>query len=475
MYQPIILASAAVLAAALLILLRKHQTALSVILKILTVLFCTVGFLRFFLSDAIVFTINGGWFENVFYERSDPLHIILRWGYYLNYAVLPIAVFRKSRFFKNVASYVAFPFSVLSTAYFSDYMTYFLSEEGRGFHGDPLFRHIFFACELTLALLIPVVMMFKDRHVFKVTSLKEWGTFLVGLPAVVLVMTPAYAINSFIPQDKFIPDTYGPYHLAWLAVTFVVAFAIYYIFRFRDYETRYTVCLFLTLVLFFHYNSLYLMGLTIKRLPFQLCNIAAYFYLLGVLFKWGKFMHFCAIANIVGTLFAMIAPDFSIGKTSFWNMHFLFEHSLVLIIPIACMGLRIFPRLNWKSWRYYFIGFSAYIIFAYVLGTVLNGYSDITGEKVNYFYMFDFSIAFDYFPFLRFLEDTSFQFGRFIFYPLVPLVVYVGFTVLCFLLYLLIRLLYKFEDDHLELRRSSIDFWEKITHRPSKRPRDFID
>ena len=475
MYQPIIFSSAAVLAIALSILLRKKKKALSVILKIITVLFCTVGFVRFFLSDSIVYTINGGWFENVFYERYDPWHIILRWGYYIGYAVLPLAVFRKSRFFKNVACYVVLPFAILSTVFYNDYMAYFLSEEGRGFHLDPTFRHIFFAIELALAILIPLTMMIHEKHVFKVTSLTEWRNFILGLPAVVLIMTPAYAINNFIPQDSFIPGMYTTYHWVWLAATFVVAFATYYIFRFRSYEERYTVCLFLVLALFFHYNSLYLMGLTIKRLPFQLCNIAAYFYLLAIVFKWTKFMHFCTIANLLGTLFAMLAPDFSIGKTGFWNMHFLFEHSLVLIIPIVCIGLRIFPRLSWKSWKYYFIGFSSYIAFAYVTGTILNGYSDVTGERVNYFYMFDFKTAFDYFPFLKFIEDVSYRFDRFVVYPLVPLVVYIGFSALCFLLFLLTRLIYKFEDDHLELRRSSIDFWEKVTKKPSKRPKDFID
>jgi hypothetical protein len=475
MYPFIVFASAAILSATLLLLLRKQKQSLSILLKIFTVLFCAVGFVRFFLSDSIVYLINGGWFENVFYDRSDPLHIILRWGYYINYAVLPIAVFRKSRFFKNLACYVALPFSILSTAFFYNYMEYFLSEEGRGFHGDPLFRHVYFAVELTLAIMIPLMLMISEKHVFKVKSLTEWRNFILGLPAVIFLMTPAYAINSFIPQDNFVPQMYSTYHWVWLAVTFVVAIAIIYIFRFRSYEERYTVCLFLTLVLFFHYNSLYLMGVTIKRLPFQLCNIAAYFYLLGVIFKWKKFLQFCAIANLLGTLFAMLAPDFSIGKTSFWNMHFLFEHSLVLIIPLAYIGLRIVPRLTWKSWKYYFIGFSAYIAFAYIAGTILNGYSDVTGETVNYFYMFDFKIAFSYFPFLRFIEDYCITIGIFTLYPLVPLVVYIGFTALCFIMFLALRLLYKFEDDHLELRRSSIDFWEKVTKRPSKRPREFIE
>ena len=475
MYQALIFSGAAAISALVLLLCRKNKSHCNTVLKILTVIFCTVGFVRFFLSDSIVFLINGGWYDGVFYDRQDPLQIVLRWGYYINYAILPIAVFRNNRFFKNVACYVALPFSILSTVFYDRFMEYFLSPEGRGFHGDPLFRHIFFAVELALAIMIPVIFMISEKHVFKVTSFKEWRNFILGLPGVFLVMTPAYVPNSIIAQDSLTPGMFTTFHLVWMGITAVIALAVYYLFRFCNYEDRYSICLFLTLALFFHYNSLYLMGLTIKRLPFQLCNIAAYFYLLAVVFKLEKFMHFCFIANIVGTLFAIIAPDFSVGQTSFWNMHFLFEHTLVFVIPIACMGLRLFPRVTWKSWKYYFIGFTSYMLFAYVSGTILNGYSDVTGETVNYFFMFDFETAFDYFPFLQFVEEYCVEFGRFVMYPLVPLIVYVGFTTLCLLFFLVARLIYKMEDDCLELRRSAIDLWEKITKKPSKLTKDFIE
>jgi len=475
MYQALIFSSAAVLSALVLLLCRKNKSHCNIVLKVLAVVFCTVGFVRFFLSDSIVYLINGGWFENVFYDRQDPLNVALRWGYYINYAILPVAVFCKTRFFKNVACYVALPFSILSAVFFDDFMKYFLSPEGRGFHGDPLFRHIFFAVELALAIMIPIIFMISEKHVFKVGSFKEWRNFILGLPAVFLVMTPAYLPNTIIAQNSLTPSMFSDYHFVWIGVTAVLAIVVYYLFRFCNYEDRYTICLFLAIALFFHYNSLYLMGLTIKRLPFQLCNIAAYFYLLGVVFKWEKFMQFCFIANIVGTLFAIIAPDFSVGQTSFWNTHFLWEHTLVFIIPIACMGLRIIPKITWKSWKYYFIGFTSYIVFAYVSGTILNGYSDVTGETVNYFYMFNFETAFEYFPFLQFVEDYKIELGRFVMYPLVPLIVYVGFSALCFLLFLATRLIYKIEDDCLELRRSAIDLWEKITKKPCSIPKDFID
>lgn len=475
MYQALVFLSAAVMSTLILLLFRKNEVARDRALKILVVIFCTVGFFRFFLSDSILYVINGGWFEGSYYDKTDIFHMILRWGYYTNYAVLPVAVFCKSRLFKNVAGYFSLPFTVLSTLFFNDHMAYFLDPTGMGWHFDPTFRHVYFVIELALAMMIPLILHIGDRHIFNFKDGKEWRNFIFGLPAIVIAMTPVYVIPGFFGTNNLVPSWFSSYHLIWIGVTLVLTLALYYIFRFKSYKDRYMLCLFMVLVLFFHYNSLYLMGFTIKRLPFQLCNIAAYTYLIAFLFKWKKMFHFCFIANIVGTVFAIVAPDFGIGFTGFWNVHFLIQHTYVLLVPALCMGLRIFPRITKRSIGYYFIGFTAYITFCYILGTVLNGYQDITGETVNYFYLFDFDIAFDYFPFLHFVEDYYIEFGRFIMYPLVFVIVYVGYSVLCMLFFLAVRWLYKYEDNVIELRASAIDLYEKITKKESKRPKHYIE
>lgn len=470
MYQALIFSIAAVISASVLLMCRKKDNARHIILKALAVLFCTVGFVRFFLSDSIVYVINGGWYQGVRYEVTNIPHLILRWGYYTNYAVLTVAVFTKNRFFRNMAGYFSLPFTVLSTVFFQDYMNYFLDPAGKGWHLDPMFRYVFFAAELVLALIIPLILHIGDRHVFKVKDIKEWGTYILGLPAVILLMTPVYLVPGLFGTNNQTPRWFSTYHLVWIGATIAVALIIYYIFRFQSYETRYTVCLFMILVLFFHYNSLYLMGVTLKRLPFQLCNFAAYSFLLSFIFKWKKMFHYCFIANIVGTLFAILVPDFGVGYTGFWNVHFLLEHSYVFIVPVICMGLKMFPRLTKRSMGYYFVGFSIYITFCYILGTILNGYSDVTGETVNYFYLFDFKIAFDYFPFLRFVEDFSFEYGRFVFYPLVFAIVYVGYSLLCFIFFLFMRWLYKYEDKVIELHYSAVDLWKKLTGKKDTTP-----
>ena len=122
MYQLITLIFAAVFAAAFVYLYRTNAKYGEWALKIATVVFMSLGFLRFFLPDGFLNVINGAWINQLRYETTDYLDLILRWGYYTSYAVIPMAVFTKSRLFKNVAGYFSAVFAVLVTMFFGDFI-----------------------------------------------------------------------------------------------------------------------------------------------------------------------------------------------------------------------------------------------------------------------------------------------------------------------------------------------------------------
>ena len=476
MYQAIVLCIAAALSAGILLLFRnKDKNKFNTVLKVLAVVFYAVGFCRYFLSDSFIYVINGGWFEDVKYENPDILQSILRWGHSISYAVLPIAVFYNVRFFRNIASYVCLPFAIMTTVFFDDHMEYFLAKNSHGISLTPGLRYTFFILELALAIMIPILLQVGHKHVLDVKNGKEIAEFIIGIPMVALVSIPTYIPQSLFGYNSLIPPAYGSFHLIWLAGLLIACVGLYYLFRFKSREERVALCMFLAILLFCTRNSIYLMGINIKRLPFQLCNIAAYFYAIALVFKREKMFHFAFIANIVGALIAILMPDFSVGTLSFWSMHYLIEHSLVVIVPAMVMGLRIFKRLEFKSLKYTAIGFTIYFLCVFIGGMFLNGISDITGETVNYFYMFDIEVALDFFPFLTFAKDSVVRFGPFEFYPIIVGLIYVLFSLLCFLFYLLIRFCYKLEDDHLALRGSSIDLYEKITHKVSRRPKQFVE
>ena len=480
MYPAIVILSAIAFTALCLLLFRKRSDkAFDVFLKILTLAFCGVGFFRLMLSDAFIFVANGIWTENG-QAHNAWLQLVLRWGYYLCYAVFPMAVFFKSRLFKNMASYVCLPFAILSTIFLEDYMIYFLSSMGSGLHLTVGFRYAYFMVELAIAISIPLLFQIRERYYFNVKDKWEWIRFLAMLPIIILTMMPVYApkaiFGNVIPQIPL----YGSEHIIWLASMFLLIMLLYYVFRFRSYKDRYMLCVFLTIVLFFHYDSLYLKGFTLKRLPVQLCNIAAYFYLVAIPLRLKKMFHFCFIANMVGAIIAILLPDFQGGFLDFWSVHYILEHTLVLVIPALGMGLRVFPRIEPKSILYLLVGYSAYFLFVFTLGTILNGHIESSLDKVNYFYLFDKAFIFDKaktigLGIIQVLGNVVWRFGTYEIFPLFIMFIYVGFFLLCLLFYALTRFLYKIEDDHLNLRLSGIELYEELTGKPSKRPKSFLE
>jgi len=472
---PIIIFSISIFIASLVLIIFKNKNIVmfNKFLKVITFVFCAVGVLRYFLSDSFVYVIKGGVLNGVFYNKTDVLQTILRWGYYLNYAVLPMAIFFDSRLFKNIASYICLPFTILSAVFFNDYMAYFLSPEGKGFHLVEWFRYSYFILELVLAIVIPILMQIRHKHYFNVKDKKEWFNFLIALPFIFFIMIPAYVPQSLIGYSSMLAELGSNFHIGWTICSVILTIALYYIFRFTSMRTRNMLCVFLTIVLFYHYNSIFLMGVTLPRLPIQLCNLAAYIYMIAIPLKRQKLFQFAFVVNITGAIVAFVAADFSGGALGFWNMHFIFEHTLVLMVPALAMGLRVFPRINAKAIKYSVIGFTIYFVFCFIIGTILNGYSDITDTKVNYFFMFDLNKAFSYFPIISFSQNVHIEFGRFEVYPILILIIYVAFTLLYLLFYFAVKYLYKYEDDHIELRKSAIDLYERRTNKKLKIQRDF--
>lgn len=450
-------------------------------MKILAIVYIAVAFFRYLLADQFIWVINKGTYGETYYEYSDILQTILRWGHHISYVVIVMAIFFDSRLFKNIAIYFCLPFTILNAIFFDDFMAYFMgdvfTDPGRGLKAAYWFRSAYFSLELILGITIPLILTVVDKHFFNVKSKSEWINFLTSLPFILLIGMPVYVPQSLFGYTTITAGAMTVGNLVWILITLIEIAVLFIIFRFRDYRQRYMVCMFLALALFMHYNSLYLMGFSIARLPIQLCNLGSYFFVLVLILKKRAFFNFTFLANIVGTLIAMIMPDTSGGFAGFWNIHFLIEHMQVLVIPMLCMLLRIFPRLEKDALKHMAIGFSCYFLFCWLSGTILNGFANVGGYgEVNFFYIFDLNEAFDYFPFLEFTREIYFVlFDRFRIWPLFQIIIFLGFLGLCCGFYWLMLQFYKMLDDHYELRRARIDMYEKITGKKSKLKKDFDD
>ncbi len=475
--MPVIALISAFIAAAVLFWIsrRREEKPAELILKGAVIIYLCLSFFRYFLNDAFIWVINGNYYAGTYYDKTDVLQSLIRWGYYTSFVVYPMAVFSRSRFFRNMAVYFCLPFALLSMVFFQDFMAYFADPAGRGLKWAFEARAAYFTAELSFAAFIPLGLAAGLSHRMRLREKGELARFAALIPLVLLQMMPAYLLQSFFGYSgaNISPLSLG--HVLWLAVTAAQIIALYYVFRFKSYTVRYRLCVFLALVLFFHYGSTYLMGVYVTRLPIQLCNLASYIILVAVLTRWRPLYNFIFVANIVGTCIALAVPDISGGLFSFWNIHFLYEHMLVLIVPVMCMNLRIFPRVRRDAVKHTAVGFCCYFMFCLVLGTLMNGYTDVLGTKVNYFYMFDLDKALSYLPFLGFLRLSVLQVGRFTLYPLFQGLLFTVFLSLCMGFYALVQRFYEVADDHARLRLARIELYQKLTGRESASPTGYAD
>jgi uncharacterized membrane protein YwaF len=326
---------------------------------------------------------------------------------------------------------------------------------------------MYFSIQLILGMVIPLSLFFIGKHRFNIKDRKERHDFLYALPFVILSTMPTYTLQSLFGFSGGRSGGYSTAHMLWIMLLIIELIALYVIFHKKDYLTRYELCAYLAFQLFMHYNSTYTMGYEITKLPLQLCNLGAYFFLIVVIFKRKHLFYFAYIANIVGATIAIVAPDVEEGYFSFWYVHFIIEHMQVFAVPVIIGYLGIFPPIKRKNLTDVFIGFLTYFFFCLILGTILNGIALKTGDtsfKVNYFYLFDLKKGFEYFPFIGIFGKPVMILKYFTLYPFFQtgvLILYLSFCVICFFLN---EKMYAMAEDHRELskvRQELVKKWKQ--------------
>ena len=321
------------------------------------------------------------------------------------------------------------------------------SEGFKSFMLNPEFRGAIFALTLAVEITIPVLLGVHEKHVFDVKNVKEWG-----ITALVFVATLLSCVPISVPQHLFgysnvIFDAWTLPHIGWILFVVVEVVCLYYIFRKRSQEEKMIMLFVLSLSLIMQYNQMFgAISINIERLPLQLCNVGSYLVLFTLITKSKKLFDFAVIVNVVGVLFALAMPDLD-GKGLFYlyNMHFIFEHTNVLVVPILALLLKIFERLDKKSLKHFFFGFLIYFVSVFVLGTMFNAIAKTTGKdfwNANYLFMFDQETAADFVPFLGKLFDFNISVGALTFYPLMLITVYVVFNAICLVVYYAIQSIY---------------------------------
>lgn len=425
-------------------------------LKIGVIAYCAISLISIILPNAL----NLSYSETEIEVLGFKGLAIVKWLSSLAFIMLPLAVFFKNRIVRNVAIYICPIISIVQFIVYPELLEVFTSPLGRGVNSlaiasegfksfmiNPTFRGIVFALTLALELLVPIILAFQEKHIFDVKNVKEWGMSALVLGATLFSCMPISVPQHLFGYSNVIFDAWTLPHILWIVFVVLEVAILYYIFRNKNHEDKMIMLFILSLSLLMQYNQMFgAISINIERLPLQLCNVGSYLVLLVLITKSKKLFDFAVIVNVVGVLFALAMPDLD-GEGLFYlyNMHFIFEHTNVLVVPILALLLKIFDRLDKKSLKHFFFGFLIYFGVIFVLGTIFNGIAKSTGNSfysANYLFMFDKETAAGFIPFLGDLFNVNFSIGSLTFYPLMLVTVYVVFNVICLLVFYGIQLIY---------------------------------
>ena len=418
--------------------IRRSTASISPVLKALVLVYCLIGFVRYFLSDSFVEKVLDG---------ADIFESLLRMFYHVSYATLPMAVFYKRRIFRNIAVYFNLPAALVAAVSFDKTFAYFLAPGGGGYYIDETLRLAVYMAELVLAITIPALLCLSEGHRLNVRSLKEWALTPIAALAISWMMMPAYLPQSLVGFTGLSGATYGNMHLGWILYMVLECVVIYLIFKRRTMEEKHELCVFLTIAQMYHTMSVFLRGFTFSRIPLQLCCIAAFLYFIAIVLKSRYLFDFCYVSNMIGAFIAIAIAAFSPDALCFWNVHYMQEHTFVVVVPVVAYSLHLYPRLDRTAVKYILSIFTVYFIFCLVVGGVLNTVaSDGGGYTVNYFYMFNQSVAVDYVPFAGFTGAIVLNLFGVNYYPILIVFIYCVFILLCMLFYYANRAVYAIKD-----------------------------
>lgn len=428
--------------------------------RIFAVAFCGLVFLNILLPDAFVISRTS---EEALALNEAPF-AIARLLFNGLFVILPIAAFFDSGLFKKLSVYYAIPVLVLNAAFMGKYISYFTDPLGRGlytirFVGDGIksllmnetFRACWFALILAIGLGACLSVLFASPEKLR-WRLSDIPAFFLSLIGIIACTIPIYVPQYIVGYTDLLFDSYTPIHFAWIAFTILLTVLLHFIFRNRSAQDKYVLCIALALALMIEYNSMFgaIAEINFMRLPLQLCNLGSYLILLALITKKRMLINFTIVINVVGAILAIALPDVDgQGIGYLWNMHFVMEHTNVLVTPILCLSLGVFSRMNRTTVRDFIICFAVYFVAMLAIGTLLNGIAERLADDyyaVNYLFMFDGEKAGNLVGALGKLFEIELRFGHFCLYPVAQLTIFVLFSAICGLFYGIVRLIYRVRD-----------------------------
>lgn len=435
-------------------------------MKAAVVVWMCLYFLNIFLPDGLVLRT----YEDLshFADGDKIWIVVLRWCNDVAFLVLPVAVFFRKKVFIKITGYFLLFACLINVGMYWINIELFTSELGTGIAEirflpaavkellrNRVFRGSWYGILSFLEFMIIVFVIMRNFSVFKQKTDKKGifvglGVWLLLFLSIMPIYAPQYIFKGYALLDEIAFDSFkmgSPFHLIWIISVVVEGIVLTKLFKNKSYQDRYIVVLMLSLSLVMQYNQMFTCvgEITAHRMPFQLCNMAGFFILLMLLTKSERLYHFVVVINSVGAVIAMVMCDTTpFGVAYVMNIHYIFEHTVVILAPILCATLGLFPKLKKKDVIDFIIGFSVYFVFVLLVGGVFTGLKELGGPNAdywncNYLFMFNKEETSNIVGFVAPFFDIKIKLFDFFTLSLVQLLVYVAFTAICISVFFLMR------------------------------------
>ncbi len=423
-------------------------------IKVILITWMILSFINLFLPDGISARTYPD--QSLYNTGKNLWFVLLRWANDLALLILPIAIFFKKATFKRIAVFFLSVINIICIASYTKYIAMYTNGLGQGimnirffsqatkdFFINITFRSIYLGILLYLEGLLIIYVGFTSYKELKFTNKKDiknfflvlLGTFLAIMP----IYAPSYLTFGYFVQEQgknlmFVLGT--PWHFAWIVYIVIEGFVLYHIFKKLDSENRYIAMLVLALALFYEFNGIFTCfgEIVTQRYPLQLCNIAALFILIMLLTKNKYLTKFVLVVNTLGAVIAVIMLDSANAGISYiMNVHFIVEHTKILLIPFLSLALGVINPLEKKDIKTVIIGFTIYFVTILIIGGVFTGIYDKTGNtyfQCNYLFMFNKKSTTSIVGFVGPLFDMNIKLFNFFTLSMVQLLVYVAYTLL---------------------------------------------
>ncbi len=375
----VLLAVTFLIATPSLILLFKLPKKQARLIHILSVILFLVYLVRLFSYDTINQTFNlflvyietrvnasDTWLFSPFLTFAI---IVLRWFSVIMVAWIFVAVLYPLKHLKLLIGWVGIITSVLNIILFSSHAIALQNST------ELTLRSGQFILEIALVFGISLLYLISNWSLVKeLKQPKTWGAIgLILLGSLVALMPQTLFINLFGNYGA-IPKKFNVEHLMLILLPVGLSVVIYFIAKNKTQEQREAVILFMAVAMVFQYFYMRRPGLA--ALPLHLCNTAVILIFLAVTFKIKSFFYFAYFANVIGAIGGIVLPNYEADLYTLTVIHFVYNHTNALIIPILAVSLGVFEKPKLKSMYQAILVFIAYFIAMVFLNAWFNNYTE---------------------------------------------------------------------------------------------------